>query len=330
LVKYAYNVRHYTGNREITVAAKSALKGAMGFVGVGVMGGRMARRLIEAGFPLVIHDTNPAALKPLVKLGAKVARSPRDVANKARIVFASVPTPPVLREVALGSNGLIRGKAIKILVDLSTTGSVIEKEIAKALAVRGIDLVDSPVSGGASGADKGTLAVMVAGKATSIAAVRDALNVVGKVFVVGKQPGQAQMMKLLNNMLSTSALAMSLEVFVAGTKAGIDPDMMVAVINAGSGRNSATEEKIPRSVLTRTFDFGFPVSGARKDIGLAIEECQAMGLPMIVGSAAKQLWDFAYNQGGGKRDMTTLITYLEPWAGVEVRGKAARKARKRA
>ena len=304
----------------------------MGFIGVGVMGGRMARRLLESGFPLIIHDVNAAALKPLVKLGAKVARNPREVADHARVVFASVPTPPILRDVALGAQGtegLIHGKAIKILVDLSTTGSVVEREIAKVLAARGIDTVDSPVSGGASGAAKGTLAVMVAGKPRSIAAVRGALDVIGKVFVVGKQPGQAQLMKLLNNLLSTSALAMSLEVFVAGAKAGLDADMMVAVINAGSGRNSATEEKIPRSVLTRTFDFGFPISGACKDIGLAIEECQALGLPMIVGSAARQLWQFAYNQGGGKRDMTTLITYLEPWAGVEVRGKAARKTRRR-
>ncbi len=300
-----------------------------GFVGVGVMGGRMARRLLERGYPLLIHDVNPSALKPLVELGAKVARSPRAVADRANIVFASVPTPPVLREVVLGANGLIHGKAMKILVDLSTTGSVVEKELAAALAVRGITLVDAPVSGGATGAQKGTLAVMVAGKADAVAQVRDALEVFGKVFMVGQQPGQAQLMKLLNNLLSTSALAMSLEVFVAGAKAGLDADTMVAVINAGSGRNSATEEKIPRAVLTRSFDFGFPVSGACKDIGLAIEECQALGLPMIVGSAARQLWQFAYNQGGGKRDMTTLVTYLEPWAGVEVRGKAAPKVRRR-
>ncbi len=305
------------------MAAKPAVTG---FIGVGVMGGRMARRLLEHGFPLLIYDVNPAALKALVKLGAKVARTPREVADTARVVLTSVPTPPVLREVALGPQGLIHGKAIKILVDLSTTGATVEKEIAKALAVRGIGTVDSPVSGGASGADKGTLAVMVAGKPAAIAAVRDVLEVIGKVFVVGPQPGQAQTMKLLNNLLSTSALAMSLEVFVAGAKAGLDPDLMVAVINAGSGRNSATEEKIPKSVLTRKFDFGFPIAGARKDISLAIEECQAMGLPMIVGSAAKQLWEFAYHQGGGKRDMTTLITYLEPWAGVEVRGKAAGKS----
>ena len=308
------------------MAAKPAV---MGFIGVGVMGGRMARRLIEAGNPLIIYDVNPAALKPLVKLGAKVARNPREVADKAGIVFASVPSPAILRDVALGATGLIHGKSIKILVDLSTTGSIVEKEIAKALAVRGIDTVDSPVSGGASGADKGTLAVMVAGKPAAIAAVRGALEMIGKIFVVGKQPGQAQLMKLLNNLLSQTALAMSLEVFVAGAKAGLDPDMMVDVINAGSGRNTATEDKIPRAVLTRTFDFGFPIASACKDIGLAIEECQAMGLPMIVGSAARQLWQFAYNQGGGKRDMTALVTYLEPWAGVEVRGKAAAKSKRR-
>ena len=304
------------------MAAKPALKG---FIGVGVMGSRMARRLIKAAHPLIIHDVNPAALKPLVKLGATVARSPREVADLARIVFTSVPTPPVLREVALGANGIIHGKAVKILVDLSTTGSAVEKEVSKALAAKRIDLVDCPVSGGATGADKGTLAVMVAGQPQAVAAVRSALTVIGKVFIVGRQPGQAQLMKLLNNLLSTSALAMSLEVFVAGAKAGLDPDLMADVINAGSGRNTATSDKIPRAVLTRTFDFGFPIAGACKDIGLAIEECQALGLPMIVGSAARQLWQFAYNQGGGKQDMTTLVKYLEPWAGVTVRGKAARR-----
>ncbi len=298
----------------------------LGFIGLGVMGGRMARRLLEHGHPLIVCDVNPAALKPLVKLGAHVAASPREVADAARTVFASVPNPQVLLEVALGANGVIRGSKIKTLVDLSTTGSTVEKAVVKGLALRGITLVDAPVSGGASGADKGTLAVMVAGKASAVAGVRKALAVLGKVFVVGKEPGQAQFMKLLNNLLSQSALAMSLEAFVAGAKAGLDLDIMAEVINAGSGRNTATAEKIPKSVLTRKFDFGFPISGACKDIGLAIEECQALGLPMIVGSAARQLWQFAYNQGGGKRDMTALVTYLEPWAGVEVRGKAARKA----
>jgi 2-hydroxy-3-oxopropionate reductase len=299
----------------------------IGFVGVGVMGGPMARRLLERGYKLIVHDTNPAAVKRLVKLGARAAKSPREVANRAHTVFASVPTPQIVRAIALGDNGVIRGSAVKIFVDLSTTGTAIEKEVAQALAARRIDTVDAPISGGASGAAKGTLAVMVAGKPRAVAEVREHLDVFGKVFVVGKEPGQAQIMKLLNNLLSTTALAVTCEAFVAGAKAGLDADVMVAVLNAGSGRNSATVDKIPTAVLTRTFDFGFPISGACKDIGLAIDECQAMGLPMLVGSAARQLWQFAYAQGGAKRDMTALITYLEPWAGVEVRGKAARKKR---
>ncbi len=299
----------------------------IGFIGVGVMGGPMARRLLERGYKLIVHDTNPAAVKRLVKLGARAAKSPREVADRAQTVFASLPTPQIVRAVALGDNGVIRGRAVKTFVDLSTTGSVIEKEVAKALAARRIDTVDAPISGGAAGAAKGTLAVMVAGKPRAVAGVRELLDVFGKVFVVGRRPGQGQIMKLLNNLLSTTALAVTSEAFVAGAKAGLDADMMVAVLNAGSGRNSATVDKIPNAVLTRTFDFGFPIAGACKDIGLAIDECQAMGLPMLVGSAARQLWQFAYAQGGAKRDMTALITYLEPWAGVEVRGKAAKKKR---
>jgi 2-hydroxy-3-oxopropionate reductase len=288
----------------------------------------MARRLLERGWRLIVHDTNPAAVKALTRLGARAAKSPREVADQAQTVFVSLPSPQILRAVALGDNGVINGRAVKTLVDLSTTGSVVEKEIAKALAKRRIETVDAPISGGASGATKGTLAVMVAGSPRAVSGVRAALDVFGKVFVVGRQPGQGQMMKLLNNLLSTTAVALTSEAMVAGVKAGLDPDLMLDVINAGSGRNTATMEKFPRSVLPRTFDFGFPIAGACKDIGLAIDECQALGLPMLVGSAARQLWQFAYAQGGGKRDMTALITYIEPWAGVQVKGRAAKRRRK--
>jgi 2-hydroxy-3-oxopropionate reductase len=310
----------------VRVAAK---KQTLGFIGLGVMGGRMARRLLDAGYPVVVHDINAEALRPLTGAGARAAHSASRVADMAGIVFTSLPAPVVLREVALGANGIAKGAKAKIVVDLSTTGSAIEKEVAAGLAKKRIILIDAPVSGGATGAAKGTLAVMVAGKPAAVARVREALNVLGKIFVVGDKPGQAQFMKLLNNLLSQSALAMSLEALVAGVKAGLDPDVMMAVINAGSGRNTATDDKIPRTVLTRSFDFGFPLSGACKDTGLAIEECQAMGLPMLVGSAALQLWKFAYHQGAGKKDMTTLVTCLEAMAGVEVRGRAARKTSRR-
>jgi 2-hydroxy-3-oxopropionate reductase len=298
----------------------------IGFIGVGMMGGPMARRLIASGHRLLVHDTNPAAVKALMKLGARAARSPREVADQAATVLASLPTPQVVREVALGSNGVIRGRAIKTFVDLSTTGTIVEKEVASALATRRIDTVDAPVSGGVAGAVKGTLAVMVAGSPRAVSRVRGALAALGKIFVVGKAPGQGQMLKLLNNLLSLTSLAVTSEAFVAGVKAGLDPDLMLTVINAGTGRNSATQEKFPRSVLPRTFDFGFPIAGACKDVGLAIGECRALGLPMLVGSAAHQLFEFAYARGGARRDMTSLITYIEPWAGVKVKGRSARAA----
>jgi 2-hydroxy-3-oxopropionate reductase len=298
----------------------------IGFIGVGVMGGPMAQRLIEAGHALVIHDIDPRAVRRLTAMGAKPARSAKEVADRAATVFVSLPTPQIVREIALGPKGVIRGRKVRVFVDLSTTGTAIEKEVAAQLARRRIVPIDAPISGGATGAKAGTLAVMVAGERKTIELLRALFEVFGTVFVAGRKPGQAQMLKLLNNMLSLSALAMSCEAMVAGVKAGLDPDLMIAAINAGSGRNTATLDKIPRAVLTRSFDFGFPISGALKDVGLAVDECQALGVPMWVGAAARQLWQFAYAQGEPKRDMTNLIVYLEKLAGgVLVKGKAGKR-----
>jgi 3-hydroxyisobutyrate dehydrogenase-like beta-hydroxyacid dehydrogenase len=302
-------------------------KEMVGFIGVGVMGGPMAQRLINAGYRLIVHDVDPGAMRRLTTLGATPARNAKAVADRASTVFVSLPTPQIVRAVAIGAGGVIEGKKVRTFIDLSTTGTVVEKEVAAALAKRGITPIDAPISGGATGAKAGTLAVLVAGDAKTIEQLRPLFEVFGKVFIAGRRPGQAQMLKLLNNMLSLSALAMSCEAIVAGVKAGLDPDLMIAAINAGSGRNTATADKIPRAILTRSFDFGFPVAGALKDVGLAVDECQALGVPMFVGAAARQLWQFAYAQGDTKRDMTTLITHLEKLAGgVVVKGKAARKS----
>lgn len=300
--------------------------GPIGFVGVGVMGGPMAQRLLRAGYQVIVYDIDPGALRRATAAGAKAARSAKAVADQAATVFLSLPTPQVVRDVVLGEAGVIRGRKVRTVVDLSTTGTAVEKEVAAALAKRGIVPIDAPISGGATGAKAGTLAVMVAGDRSAIERLRPLFEVFGKVFVAGRKPGQAQMLKLLNNLLSLSALAMSCEAMVAGVKAGLDPDLMIAAINAGSGRNTATADKIPRAILTRSFDFGFPISGALKDVGLAVDECQKLGVPMWVGAAARQLWQYAYAQGEPKRDMTTMITHLEKLAGgVVVRGKAARR-----
>ena len=288
-----------------------------GFVGVGTMGRPMARRLIEAGHKVIVYDRDEAALAELEAAGAQVAASVREVADSARIVFTSLPTPAIFKQVALGEGGLIDGSAIKVLVDLSTVGSRIEKEVAEGLLAKGIETVDAPVSGGASGATKGTLAIMAAGNPVALEEVRGLFEVLGKVFVVGDKAGQGQLLKLLNNMLSSTAFAITSEAFVAGMRGGLDPEVMMSVINAGSGKNGATLDKFPKHVLPGTFDFGFPVGSVCKDIGLAVDECQALGVPMWVGSVARQMWNYAAMQDGAARDMTELVKYVERWSSVD-------------
>jgi 2-hydroxy-3-oxopropionate reductase len=279
------------------------------------------------GYGLVVHDRNPAATRPFLRRGAQPARSPREVADAARVVFASLPRPAIVREVALGRDGIVHGRAVRTFVDVSTTGSAIEKEVAAGLAARGIATVDAPVSGGAEGAAAGTLAVMTAGHPRAIAAVRPLLRRFGTVFVVGREPGQGQLLKVLNNLLSSTALAITSEAFVAGVKGGLDPATMLAAINAGSGRNSATADKFPKWVLPRTFAFGHTIDAVCKDAGLAIDEAQALGVPMWIGSAARSMWQYARADGGAALDMTALVTFVERWAGVKVGARRWRARR---
>lgn len=295
-------------------------KQTIGFIGVGRMGGRMAKRLIDAGYGLSILDGSDAAAQPLVDLGAKRVHSPAEVASAAEIVLASLPTPPVVEQVALGPGGVHEGSAVKIFIDMSTTGATYAKRVAEGLAPKGIVAVDAPVSGGITGAEKGTVAVMVSCPQDTFEKVKPVLDNLGKVFHVGKQPGQGQTMKLLNNLLSATAMAISSEAVVMGVKAGLDPTQIVDVINAGSGRNSATQDKIPRCVIPRKFDFGFAIGLLNKDIRLCLQEADALGVPMVVGSAVRQLLSIATASEGVDADMTELLKPVERWAGVQVGG----------
>ena len=194
----------------------------IGFIGLGNMGQPMARRLIEAGHKLVIYDTRNDAVAPLVALGAQLASSPQDVADRVETVMASLPSLNISEKVALGEGGVIHGKKVKRYIDLSTTGSHTAAVICAELAKKNIVQIDSPVSGGVGGATKGTLAVMVSGPQADIDIVKDALSVFGKVFVIGDKPGMAQTMKVANNFLSATAMAATAEAVAMGVKAGLD------------------------------------------------------------------------------------------------------------
>jgi 3-hydroxyisobutyrate dehydrogenase-like beta-hydroxyacid dehydrogenase len=292
-----------------------------GFIGVGNMGLPMARRLLEAGFSLTVFDVRREPVQRLVQLGATAASSAKDVADRCETVLVSLPTPAILKTVVLGEDGAAQGSRIKRLIDLSTTGPTVSVAVGKELAGKRIAHVDSPVSGGVGGAEKGTLAVMVSGPKADYELVKPALDVIGKVFFIGDKPGLGQTMKLCNNLLSATAMAITAEAVVMGVKAGLDPEVMVEVINAGSGANTAIRDKVPRAVIPRTFNYGFTNALMYKDVKLCLEEAEALGVPMFVGGAVRSLWDLTNSQLGGDKDLTTIFQLIEKWAGIEIRAQ---------
>ena len=290
----------------------------IGFIGLGKMGFPMARRLIEAKHQLTVFDQRQEAVDRLVALGAQAASSTKEVADRAETVLASLPSLQASLEVATSPGGVIEGNRVRRFVDLSTVGSHMAVRIHDALAKRNIVQLDSPVSGGVGGAEKGTLAVMVSGPKADFEAVKTALDVIGKVFFIGEKPGSAQTMKLANNLLSATAVVATSEAVVMGVKSGLDASVMVDVINAGSGMNTASRDKFPRAILPRTFDFGFATGLMVKDVRLYLEEAKALGLSMEVAEAVGRLWEVVIREMGAESDFTSAIKPIEKAAGVVV------------
>jgi 3-hydroxyisobutyrate dehydrogenase-like beta-hydroxyacid dehydrogenase len=288
-----------------------------GFIGVGRMGGHMARRLLAAGHSLTVFDTSKEAMDELAKSGAQVAASALEVANATEVAFLSLPTPDVVQKVCSGLTG---AKKAKIIADCSTTGPKVARIAQAELAKHGITYVDVPVSGGMKGAKDGTLAVMVSGPKAAFEKLENVVKNFGKVFFCGEGAGQAQVMKLANNLLAAAVIVLSSEAIAMGVKAGLNARQMCDIINAGSGRNSATQDKFPRSVLPGTFDFGFATGLSYKDVRLCLEEADAQGVPMIAGAAVFQMLGVTKARFGADSDFTSIARVYEEWAGVEIRG----------
>ena len=291
---------------------------AIGFIGVGRMGSAMVERLLAAGYPVTVCDSSEAATRPLLSRGAVRAESAAAVASAARFVFASLPTPQIVLDVVRGASGVRDGKTIRTFVDLSTSGAAAAIAIDQALRDRGIRSLDAPVSGGIAGAKAGTLALMVSGERAAFDEVRPILEHLGKVFFVGEKPGLGQTLKLANNLMSQAAIAITAEALALGVKAGLDPQLMLDVLNVSSGRNTASTDKYPKHVLTRRFDFGFSTGLALKDLRLCLEECAALGVPTAVGRAVGDLLAATQERFGADSDCTCVARVIEERAGCEI------------
>jgi 2-hydroxy-3-oxopropionate reductase len=288
----------------------------IGFLGVGNMGQPMAGRLLDGGHGLTVHDLNEANIAPLLARQARRAETPRAIADAAEVVVVSLPTLAAFRHVVFGEEGLLRGRAMRILVNTCTVGVPFVTEIAASLGKIGCTVVDCPISGGPVGAAAGTLSVMVSGDPAAVEQVRPLLTCWGStITVAGDAPGAAQLLKLTNNILFAVSLVATAEAFVMGAKGGLDPTIMLQAINAGTGANGATRAVMPRCVLPRSFDFGATLDVLMKDVDLAIEQGEDLGVPMWVCQAARLVYKHAVMAGHGKDDMSRLIQIVEDAAG---------------
>jgi 3-hydroxyisobutyrate dehydrogenase-like beta-hydroxyacid dehydrogenase len=288
------------------------------FIGVGRMGSPMVVRLIAAGHELTIYDPVASAIAALGALGARVASSASDAAASSTVAMASVPGPADAREIA---RLISDSSTVKVFIDLSTSGPAAAQAIAALLAPHGIAAIDAPVSGGVKGAADGKLAIMASGPTPAMERTRPLLEVLGKVYWLGEKPGLGQTVKLANNLMSATSLAIAAEALAMGVKAGVDPATMLDVLNASSGRNSATEDKIPKHVLNRRFDFGFSNALSFKDVRLCLDEAEALGVPMVVGAAVRQMLSITHRLHGAAADCTDLVRVVENWAGCQIGSK---------
>jgi 3-hydroxyisobutyrate dehydrogenase-like beta-hydroxyacid dehydrogenase len=290
-----------------------------GFIGIGHMGGAIARRLLDAGHALIVYDRDAAACAAFEKLGASVVPSVRALADQAQVAFLCLPSVQASREVATEMAG---ANALRCVVETSTVGPASVREMAVLLSPHGIEVIDAPVSGGPSGARAGTLSLMHSGAHEALARVMPLLSAIStRRFDVGAQPGLAQVCKLVNNAISAAGMVAACEATVLGVKAGLDAGTLLAAINAGSGRNAATLDKFPKSILTGTFDFGGPMGLMLKDLSLFIEQSQAYGVPGLMAPAALAAWEEAVRRTGFDADYTKLIQHMEADAGVTVRAQ---------
>ena len=293
--------------------------GPIGVLGLGTMGAEIAMRLLGEYGELFVYDIRPDAVAALEAIGATPCTSARALGDAASLVFASLPSPAALTDSLLGPDGLEHGVRVSTFVDLSTTGPSVAAKAASALSFHNVRYLDAPVSGGPGGARAGTLTIIASGEPDLFEELSEVLKILGTNLIhVGNEPGQGQLTKLVNNLMSACSIAITGEALALGVKGGLDPTRLLEVINVSSGRNTASADKYPRCVLPRTFDYGFRLDLMVKDVGLCLVEANRQHVPMVLGAAVEQLCSIATTASAADADCTDLARVFERWANVTI------------
>lgn len=292
----------------------------IGFIGLGVMGKRMAKRIFEAGYKIKVFDVMEPVLNEFKKLGVETGESPGDVAVDADVVFMSLPNSRIVTNVVLGEDGILpKARHGTIIVDLSSITPKAIRDIYKKTSSKGVEVLDAPVSGGSAGAEAGTLTIMVGGKKEVFEKVEPILKVIGKTIYHVGEIGAGDTIKLVNNLLLGANMVAVAEALALGVKAGLDPQVMFEVITNSSGNSYALKAKYPNFISKGNFEPGFMIDLQYKDLELAVETAKDLGIPLIMGNIAQQMFDIAKAEGLGQKDISSVINLYEKWSGIAVR-----------
>lgn len=284
----------------------------IGIIGVGNMGGPMAQHLLDLGVKLTVCDLNAQAIAPLAARGAAVAANPKELADQADIILASMPSLAASMAVALGEHGVVHGSRVKVYADTSTLGSAAMRELAANMTAKHIGFLDAPISGGPPGARAGSLSMLVSGAKATYESARTVLNqVAANVFYLGEQPGTSQIVKLINNHVSAAGRLAVLEGLAMGVKAGIDPKTLNDVLNVSSGRNYTTTDKVPAAILTGTYKFNGPLTIGLKDHALLLEEARQIGAKLWIAPRVLETYQEAAEAGYRDQDGMRLFIYMQ-------------------
>ena len=279
------------------------------FIGLGAMGSPMSQRLVAQGFDVVGSDVSELARAQLVATGATAMERSADAARGAQVVILMLPDSNVVDSVVRAEDFAAALSPSTTVIDMSSSEPQRTKELSTFLTGRGVHLVDAPVSGGVTGAHKGSLTVMVGGDDDYVASVSDVLDVFGRVLHVGPI-GSGHAVKALNNLMSATHLLVTCEVILAGQRFGLDAEAMLSVFNTSSGRSGSTENKMPNFILSETYNSGFGLRLMLKDMKIAVQLAEQEGVPCELGRDAVALWSEAAEVLDPKADHTEIARWL--------------------
>ncbi len=293
----------------------------IGFIGLGVMGYQMSKRLLNSGYDLIVYDVDSKPVSSLVELGARKASSSREAAYESDVLLTMLPKPQITEKVMLEPGGAAEGfRAGCVYIDMSTSHPLLTKKINKELSERKVAMLDAPVSGGMKGAAEGSLTIMVGGEKEVFERTKPLLSLMGKdIYFVG-DIGSGHTLKLINNMLFAVVMAATSEAMVFGHRNGIDLSVLREIINKSSGRSYATDIKLRDFVLPRNFTPGFAVDLQIKDLDLALQLGKDEGIPLMLATLVRQMYQTLIVKKFGQKDTSIIFTFFEELMGAKHNG----------